>query len=292
MEIEITNSCTRRCANCTRFVGHHRKTYFMEVDFLEKSLDSLAGFPGKIGIMGGEPTLHPHFSQICELLKRRIKRSRCYLWTSGYKWDEYKKLIKETFGLVYYNDHADKTQSHQPMLLAIDEVVDDKNLMRELIDKCWVQERWSPSINPKGGFFCEVAAALDMLYEGPGGYPIEKGWWKKTPEQFLDQVNRYCLLCGGAIPLKGEFYICGKDLISPKNLDALLKLGSPKALDESYELFDKKITPEMMGEKRRKPWHYLGASRTRKAGLKLDEIWLMEDLHWAVRLSNRIRDLF
>ena len=26
--------------------------------------------------------------------------------------------------------------------------------------------------------FCEVAASLDYLFDGPGGYSLEKGWWK------------------------------------------------------------------------------------------------------------------
>ena len=36
-------------------------------------------------------------------------------------------------------------------------------------------EQWSASITPKGAFR-EVAASLDYLLDGPGGYPIEKGW--------------------------------------------------------------------------------------------------------------------
>ena len=55
-----------------------------------------------------------------------------------------------------------------------------------LRDKCWVQNEWSASITPKGAFFCEIAAALDMLFDGPGGWKIEPGWWRRTPEEFGD----------------------------------------------------------------------------------------------------------
>ena len=51
----------------------------------------------------------------------------------------------------------------------------------KLRDKCWIQNLWSASITPKGAFFCEVAAAMDMTLNGPGGWPIEPGWWKRKP---------------------------------------------------------------------------------------------------------------
>ena len=56
--------------------------------------------------------------------------------------------------------------------------------------------------NSKGRIFCEVAASLDYLFEGPGGYEIKKGWWKKKPKDFQDQVKRYCTSCSGALPMK------------------------------------------------------------------------------------------
>jgi len=40
IQIEITNACNIGCANCTRCVGHHRKIYFMDLDFIEKAIDS------------------------------------------------------------------------------------------------------------------------------------------------------------------------------------------------------------------------------------------------------------
>ena len=129
---------------------------------------------------------------------------------------------------VYFNDHSDYRQRHQPILVAIQEVVEDKNLMWELINNCWIQKYWSPSINPKGGFFCEVAAALDLVFNGPGGYPIEPGWWNKTPEEFYGQVKRYCPMCGGALPFDCPSNKEAYDLVSPKNYERLVRLRSKR----------------------------------------------------------------
>ena len=43
IQIEVTNACHMHCADCTRFVGHHKKPFFMDLPMIEKAIDSLAG---------------------------------------------------------------------------------------------------------------------------------------------------------------------------------------------------------------------------------------------------------
>ena len=76
IQIEVTNACWLKCSNCTRHVGHHKNPFFMELDYIEKAIDSLEGFEGNIGIMGGEPTLHPKFDEICKLVQKKIPRRK------------------------------------------------------------------------------------------------------------------------------------------------------------------------------------------------------------------------
>src|SRR3990167_8052720 len=90
IQIEVTNSCSLQCSQCTRFVGHHKKPFFMDLAMVEKAIKSLKGFTKAIGIMGGEPTLHPQFKEICELVRKLIpNRRQRSLWTNGFKWHEY-----------------------------------------------------------------------------------------------------------------------------------------------------------------------------------------------------------
>lgn len=45
IQIDITNACTHQCSNCTRFCGHHRKPFFMDLETFQRAVDSLADFP-------------------------------------------------------------------------------------------------------------------------------------------------------------------------------------------------------------------------------------------------------
>ena len=254
IQIEVTNACWLKCSNCTRHVGHHKNPFFMELDYIEKAIDSLEGFEGNIGIMGGEPTLHPKFYEICKLVQKKIPRRKREFWTSGFQWARKKDIILETWDKdrIAYNEHSTPGGKHTPLLVSIDEVVEDKKLMWQMIDNCWIQSQWSASITPKGGFFCEVAASLDYLLDGPGGYEIEKGWWRKNPKQFKDQVDRYCVNCSGALPLPAESdgyggrpnkeNVNNYDTISKGMLEKLKAVKSHKVQAGHYKVFDKKYT--------------------------------------------------
>ena len=253
IQVEITNACHLSCANCTRHVGHHRNPFFMDLDMVEKAINSLLDFPGRIGIMGGEPTMHPKFAEITALYREMVPdRKRREFWSAGFGWMKHKDAILETWDreLISYNDHLGMDCKHQPLLIAIDEVVEDEQWRAELIDACRFGNRWSASITPRGGFFCEIAASADWLFDGPGGYPIEPGWWNKKDTQFADQIERYCNKCSGAIPLPA--FSDGRggrdgptiDLVSPGNLERLKAAGSPKVARGHYQVWDKKITRE------------------------------------------------
>ncbi len=240
IQIDVTNACVRKCANCTRFCGFHKKPYFMDYDYFCKAVDSLEGHPGLIGVMGGEPTLHPRFADMCKYLQTKIPeqykvkdRSLYYptdsfievrrrselkqyeiheyadgprpiiqgagLWTSMTRlYRDNLEIIQDTFNFQNLNDHTNISY-HQPVLVSRKDMGIDDKTWEKLREKCWVNQQWSGSITPKGCFFCGEAGALDLLYDGPGGLPLEKGWWKKDISEFKDQFH-WCEYCG--IPLK------------------------------------------------------------------------------------------
>lgn len=291
IQIEITNACRFSCTNCYKFVGHYVKSHFMELETVKTAIDSLEGYQGKIGITGGEPTLHPEFAEICRYLRKTVPPDRRYLQTTGYRWRDYKIDIKKTFSEnVEYNDHKDVTQKFHPMLVAIKDVVSDDSLRRELIDKCWVREKWSAVINNKGCFSCEIAGAFDALYNGPGGHPIEKGWWSKGHGAFNKQMERYCCQCGGALPQPGVTAENNEDHISISNFKKIEKLRTPKfknnrvlLVSRNYSVQDiKKISANW------EPWQNKG-KESRGKDILLERHSFIGGILLRVRRSLRFR---
>lgn len=252
--IEITNKCGRQCLYCSRYNKHLRPDQVkdMTLDQIETALLAYKGFNGFIGIMGGEPTMHSNFLDVCKLIQSIYPRNKMALWTSGHptKWEEYKDTIYQTFVHVFYNEHTEeqrRVQLHQPLTISIDEVVDDESVKQQLIDGCWVQRTWCCSVNYYGAYFCEIAAAMDyLLNDGKNAIPVTDGWWNMTPsdERFQNQVKSLCGKCGMCIPMKRESICNPREKVSPKILEEMRRKGLSKVSDDYVEVFDKKFTKD------------------------------------------------
>jgi hypothetical protein len=245
--IELTDACVLSCSNCTRFAGSAKKNFFMTLEEFKIAVDSLIDFKGIVGIQGAEPLLHPKFAEFCAYALSKIPRERLGLWSvfpTGAKYISYRKVICETFGQVLLNDHSVNSIMHGPLLVAIEEVIKDPAEMWQLIDSCWLQNAWSASINQKGAFFCEVAAARSVLEDGPKGWDVTSDWWKKTPKDFKEQMETWCPSCGCALPLERRASVDGRDDISPGNLERL-KGKSRKVDNGLFVISDFKMDPKL-----------------------------------------------
>ena len=241
IQIELTSACVLSCSNCTRFSGSHAKPFFISTEAFHEAIDSLVGFTqqtpqGIVGFMGGEPLLHSKFAEFCEYALSKIPRERLGLWTTfppAFK--RYREVIAKTFGNILLNDHSRDDILHAPVLMAAEDyfkmqcpickgeglkaqspadthkekcwkcggvgtVTNDADLFAAT-ERCWIQESWSASINPKGAWFCEVAAALADLFDGPEGWKVEPDWWKRTTKDFAEQRDWACRKCGAALPI-------------------------------------------------------------------------------------------
>lgn len=267
IQIDVTNACTLQCSNCTRFCGNHKKPFYMNYEDFKKAVNSLDGFNGVTGVMGGEPTIHPEFERFVLYLQdkfgkrkrenrllypqkdfiREIRRRECEscvireredgtryikshgpgLWSNmSASYLKYYELIQDTFEVQYLNDHMNPSY-HQPGLFARKDLdIPDKDWIR-IRNNCWIQNEWSATITPKGAFFCEIAGALDMLFHGPGGWKVEPGWWRRTPEDFKEQLH-WCELCGFALSTFVRNAEDAVDDVSPSVYEKLKKIGSPK----------------------------------------------------------------
>lgn len=263
IEIDITNACDKRCSNCTRLCGHQRKPFFMDYETFKRAVDSLDGYQGIRSMMGGEPTLHPEFERFIRYLGSKFpKRENPLIYPQkdfikkiheielnnfrmindgveridivgpgmfsnmGVSYKRHYEIISDILPFQGLNDHLNPIY-HQTALITRKELGISDEEWIPMRDACWIQNEWSAGITPKGCFFCEVAGVLDMLLDGPGGWPIEPGWWKRTPDQFGDQLH-WCEICGFALDTFTRDSAEEIDDMSPEWYERLKKLKSPK----------------------------------------------------------------
>ena len=264
IQVEITNSCIHHCSNCTRFCGLHEKNFMMTLKEFQNAVDSLKDYKGIVGVMGGEPTLNPQFPEMIRYLREvrpegrksdgllaptrdfnqfhknywnDMTNARRGLWSAlGNRYYENLEAISDIFPYQCLNDHKN-TGMHQALLISRKELGISDEEWIPLRDKCWIQNEWSASITPKGAFFCEIAAALDMLFDGPGGWPVEPGWWKRTPAEFGDQLH-WCEMCSAALAVPRIEGNRETDFISPAIWEKLKNRKAWKVVNGRCRVFD------------------------------------------------------
>ena len=196
VQIDVTSACVHRCSNCTHLVGRYRHPWHMSPAQYEAAVLAVRDHPGAVGMIGGEPQIHPDFAELCEILQRHIPRERRALFTAIRP----RPIAKRTFGQLHLNAFKGSCW-HQPVLVASSLVVSN---WRDYASRCWLRDRWSCSVTPKGFYFCEVAGAMAMLINGPAGIPPAPGCWNRPPATYEEQAAFWCSRCGVCLPLKAR----------------------------------------------------------------------------------------
>lgn len=283
MQVHVTRACDKSCFGCTQGSNLAGKPVMIPPDEYAKALDSIQGYFGVVGMFGGNPTMHPQFELLCEILRSKFPKEQCGLWCNHPRGKG--AVMRDTFNpavsnLNVHEDHAahaefvrdwpeargvlkglDTDSRHSPPFVAMRDVIPDEATRWKLIGDCDINKYWSAMLChvPTRGlraFFCEIAGAQAMLHGAdPGwpdlGLPAEPGWWKKPMADFAAQVEFYCHRCG--IPLRryGQLANGGeREEVSETHRD----IYKPKKPDRRVAL----ITLENVGDRKlRKATDYI-----------------------------------
>lgn len=85
IEIDVTESCNLSCKSCVRGCDHFKSSKMISLEAIQKFVDESIELNynwTRIGIMGGEPTVHPQLHEILNILHEyHIFNPTCHFWT-------------------------------------------------------------------------------------------------------------------------------------------------------------------------------------------------------------------
>ena len=198
IELDITWLCNLSCPHCNRSCPQAPTTEHL-------SLSAIAGFLDdsrardlrweRIRLLGGEPTLHPQFPEVLDLLHAY------WLW-SGQTVVELATngtgaRVKRTLATLpdwLAVDDTDKSKgidhfvpfNRAPMDRPIYRATDKRNA-------CWVAQNCGMGFGPGGYYPCGPAAGIDRVFGFDVGRPELPG----EQDDMEDLLELFCSRCGG-----------------------------------------------------------------------------------------------
>lgn len=84
IQVVVTRSCDIfNCSNCTQLLPFRKDPQVMSLACAEEALQSLEGWPGIVGMFGGNPCTHPQFQEMCGLWEKYVPVRQRGLWTNN-----------------------------------------------------------------------------------------------------------------------------------------------------------------------------------------------------------------
>lgn len=238
--IVITNICNLTCGGCHQHCGNFDKDqlWFIKLEEFEKYVKILKlpenhlCFPNphyvtKISIFGGEPTIHPQWGELLEIMYQH-EDVLFRVSTNGRLHEDvknphpnfslnvatFKTIIeiekgseKAESNVLYIIDPKDeeklKNYSFVPTLVAPIDLYPEKSKEYFWIKSqrdCGIWKYCSASIYNNKAYFCEAAAAMDHLFnDGENGWEVSDQPFNKTPEEISEQAEKFCYRCAWCI---------------------------------------------------------------------------------------------
>lgn len=108
IQVDVTNACCEACPGCTRGSQYTGKPRMMSLEQFECAMQSLEGYWGVVGVMGGNPSLHPQFPELCEILCRYFPMEQRAVFSNHPH--GHGKLMSRVFNPLYSNCNVHGSQ--------------------------------------------------------------------------------------------------------------------------------------------------------------------------------------
>lgn len=206
VNILVTNICNLSCGGCSQQCGYipKEKLWNIPLSQLEWNIDLLIdcrkGNPGRIGLFGGEPTLHPEFDDMIDLLLS-YEHQGFQVYTNGRELGS--ERTKDRKNVSFRVDFKDRNtrRCFVPTQVApkdVMEVPDNRFYWEKAKKDCHMWKNCCCIIYNNRAYFCEAPAAWDIMNEENHGWPLRWGEdpFSKTDAQIAQQADNFCYRCG------------------------------------------------------------------------------------------------
>ena len=216
IEIDITYDCNLKCLSCNRSCTQAPSKEYISIEQIEDFINESIELNHKwelINILGGEPTLHPHFTKIIRLLVNKYLTfspdtiiqitSNGYTQESRNLLNEVEKYSKNIIidRLSFKNDK--KIIYFTQFNIAPIDIEEFKN--SDFSKGCWVTTYCGIGLNMYGYYACSVAGAMDRVMNKNKEINKLKD---VTHDKLKEQLKTFCQYCGNFIEYdknKGDF---------------------------------------------------------------------------------------
>lgn len=232
ISIYLTTRCSLSCTNCDRAVSLAPGEEPISVDQVRRFVDEslrLSWEWRSIRLMGGEPTLHPEFDKILEVLAPyREAHPACEItvMTSGFGPRVQRDLARLPDNVAIRN--SGKTSSRQRFQSYMAAPVDDERFRgADFTRGCYIIEYCGLELTSHGYYTCGAGGAVDRVFGLDVGLPSLESM---TDGALKEQREKLCRFCGHyKYNLREEW--TSEEVISPTWRDALARYrANPPAL--------------------------------------------------------------
>jgi hypothetical protein len=206
-EIDITYSCNLKCYNCNRSCEQDPSNDGMSVgqvrQFLEESRENQIQWR-HIRLLGGEPTSHPQFMEILNLvMEYRDKYSpqtRLILVTNGHG-DRVNRILSLVPPSVEVENSAKTTKVQTTFSTFNVAPTDVKEYAgADFSNACSAVAVCGMGVTPYGYYPCAVAGAIDRTF----GLNLGRKELPKPGDPMTNELRTFCAICGQFKPPTGE----------------------------------------------------------------------------------------
>lgn len=198
IEIDITYACNLRCTNCNRSVTQAPEKAQLEIarirDFVNESIAAGKRWR-RIRVLGGEPTLHPQFFEIIDLLlSYRAHEPGCRIQVVSNGHGEHVKAMLARLPAEVDIENSGKHGNFQPAFGAFNLAPADDPAFRhaDFVNGCSIMTGCGMGLGIGGYYPCAVAAGIDRVLGQSGG----RASLPADEDEMADLARRFCRLCG------------------------------------------------------------------------------------------------